>query len=641
MPIQVPLLSLLLAIILLFCPGPAAASLAVSLPAPPALSATGLMLFQLNYKDAVAIAVESRQTCTADAGTDRLEPAYRVVQQDSAVEIFLAARPAIPELAEQDTFISPLASPRVQQVAITATAANELKLRVDYNSRVTNLEIATVKRKARFNPDNTVTLRTYLVLRFTDNGTITLPKTIVLDPGHGGADSGTTSNFLLEKELNLDIARLSRDVFIQSGYDVYMTRTDDSRPSLLDRADAANILDAAALISVHNNAVSADRAAVKLERGTTALYNNSAPRPAQNLAALIAANVAQALRIPQAPLQDRPGLVLLNATWVPAVIAEISMLPHPQDAKMISQRVYRLEAAKAIVQATDVYFNRRPFPRPAPAPAVASGQRRALAPARKTLYYLALAPDPRTGSRENIHRLTPGAAAPIVLSSDEAWNLNISGKYLYYSNWSDEHRLYRLSIDGTDKKRLGDAPARQVTLAGNWLVYTQGGSRHLAPANMIYKTSLDGQVTQQLNYDPSENLCLANDWVYYLNAADNYRIYKVKLDGSGRSKVGDDRAISMAVAGNTVYYSNYDDGQKLYAIGAEGQNRTKLTDDKAGFIATAGNDIYYTSTAANHALYRLNRITKKRKLICDLGIGPQPVRIVNKTLYYHHLFFRL
>ncbi|QDR83168.1 DUF5050 domain-containing protein [Sporomusa termitida] len=638
MPVQISLLPLLLAITLLFCPGPAAAGLAVSAPA--AQSATELKLFQLEHTDAVAIAVETRQACTALAADDRLEPEYRVTRQGSTVAITLAARPAMPELAEQGTFTKAIASSRVHQVTIAAIAANELSIAIAYNRQIANLQIVTVKRKPLPNPDNTVTHRTYLVLRFTDSGT-DLPATIVLDPGHGGPDLGTTSNFLREKDLNLDIARLSRDLFAQHGYDVYMTRTDDSRPSLLDRADAANILEAAALISIHNNSVPADKAVNKLSRGTTALYNSSAPRPAQDLATLIAANLAQNLRIPQSPLQDRPGLVLLNATWIPAVIAEIAMLPHPQDAKLISRRVYRLEAAKAIVQATDDYFNRRPQPRPAPAPAVAAGQRRTLSSTRKPLYYLALAPDPRTGIRENIHRLNPGATAPTVLSSDEAWSLNISGKYLYYSNWSDNHRIYRLSRDGKEKTRITDAPVSQVVLTGNWLVYIQGGNRHSAPANFIYKTSLDGQVTQQLNCDPSENLSLSGDWVYYLNAADGYRIYKVKLDGSGRSKVGNDRAISLTAAGKTIYYSNYDDGQKLYAIGTDGQNRTKLTDDKTGFIAIAGNDIYYTNTSANHALYQLNATTKKQKLICDLGVGPQPVIITNKTLYYHHLFFRL
>jgi N-acetylmuramoyl-L-alanine amidase len=132
---------------------------------------------------------------------------------------------------------------------------------------------------------------------------------------------------------------------------------------LLDRADAANILQADVFLSIHNNSVPTDMpdAARKLYRGTTALYNAAAPKPAKELAKLLADELSSTLRIHKYPLQDRPNLVVLNSTWVPAVIAEVAMMPHPQDAKMLSQRVYRQQAAQAIFQAVEKYFSLMPL----------------------------------------------------------------------------------------------------------------------------------------------------------------------------------------------------------------------------------------------------------------------------------------
>ncbi|HWR42892.1 DUF5050 domain-containing protein [Sporomusa sp.] len=644
MPVCMSFFTLLVAIMLLFSPAQASASMPATLPESDAPVASELKLFQLDYKDVIAIAVETRLPAdsTADPLTYKLEPTYQVNQQSGLVEVTLAAQPTLPELTGQTTFTKTIASPRLKQLTITATAANELKIAAAYNSQTTNVQVTTVKRKQVKHPDNTITFRTYLVLRFINTAPGTPPKTIVLDPGHGGTALGATSNFLFEKELNLDIALLSRDLFTQHGYDVYMTRTNDSNPSLLDRADAANILDADALISVHNNSMPTDMpdAAKKLYRGTTALYNSSAPKPAKELAALIADQVACTLRIPQYPLQDRSGLVVLNSTWVPAVIAEIAMMPHPQDAKMISQRVYRLEAAQAIVKSTDTYFKIKSPPLPAGTPATVTNNSRAVSDANGTLYYLDLAGDTYASAVEKIYRLNPGESTPTILNDDEAWNLNISGKYLYYSNWSDNHRIYRLSLDGTEKTKITDAPANQVTVAGEWLVYIKWTNSRSAQDNNIYKTSLDGSITQKINSDQSENLSIIGDWVYYLNASDGYKMYKVKLDGTGRTKICDDQAVFMAAAGNTLYYSNYDDGERLYAIGTDGQNRVKLTDDKAGFIAVANGTIYYTNTSANHALYSIKAATQNRQMICDLGVGPLPITIVNNTLYYNRLFFR-
>jgi len=52
---------------------------------------------------------------------------------------------------------------------------------------------------------------------------------VVLDPGHGGEDPGVVSNYssLAEKDLNLRIAQLLKDLLEQDGYTVLMTRTED------------------------------------------------------------------------------------------------------------------------------------------------------------------------------------------------------------------------------------------------------------------------------------------------------------------------------------------------------------------------------------------------------------------------------
>lgn len=258
-----------------------------------------------------------------------------------------------------------------------------------------------------------------------------------------------------------------------------------------------------------------------------------------------------------------------------------------------------------------------------------------------TVYYLDLAGDIYAGGREKLYRQSPGQTAPQAVNEDEAWNLTISGKYLYYSNWSDNHYIYRMDLTNGEKQRLGTHPANQLNLAGNSLVYIKWSNSRSVLDNTIYRLDLgSGAAPRQLGSDPAENLCVAGDWVYYLNIADNYRMYKMKLDGSNRSKIADDQVIFMAVAGNTIYYSNYSDGQKLYAMGTDGSQRRKLTDDQAGFINIADGYIYYTNASANHALYRITTEGKNRRLIRDLGAGPQPITLVNGSLYYNRLFFR-
>ncbi|MBP2634898.1 MAG: N-acetylmuramoyl-L-alanine amidase CwlD [Firmicutes bacterium] len=256
-----------------------------------------------------------------------------------------------------------------------------------------------------------------------------------------------------------------------------------------------------------------------------------------------------------------------------------------------------------------------------------------------TLYYLDLTGDIYAGGQENIYRLRPGAASPELICADEAWNLTISGKYLYYSNWSDQHYLYRIKPDGSEKTKLSSQPVSALTAANRLLIYATRGNNGEAVG--IYTLSADNPTTpQKLADDLAENLIVNADWIYYLNAADQYRIYKIKTDGTGRCKLADEQAVFMAVAQDTIYYSNAADNQKLYAMSLDGRQITKLTDNSVGFINIIDNWIYYTDSSAHHALYRMNTTNLSQQQLCDLGIGPQPILLVNNLVYYNRLFFK-
>jgi len=321
-----------------------------------------IKVFSLQRKDVVAIAVEQCLP-TADIPDPlqyMMRPQYSEKISGTRLEVTLSNVAATSSLTELTItggkVIKYFNGVRLNQVTVEEIGNHQLRVIAVYPDTA-QVRITTVKRKRVNNPDNTTTYRTYVVLTFY-KPKVDTNKVIVLDPGHGGSSLGATGNYLYEKDLNLDIALLAQDLFLKSGYDVYMTRIDDSPVELLDGADAANILDAASFISVHNNSVPEDmpESAKKLCRGTTVLYNSAALHPAKDLASIMCDELVRTLRTHKSPLQDRPNLVVLNSTWVPAVIAEVVMLPDPQDAKMISQRIYRQRSAEAIVTATEKYF---------------------------------------------------------------------------------------------------------------------------------------------------------------------------------------------------------------------------------------------------------------------------------------------
>lgn len=78
---------------------------------------------------------------------------------------------------------------------------------------------------------------------------------VVIDPGHGGDNEGTKENGFCEKEMTLTTALALYDRLSQyDGVTVYLTRTDDTKSSLAQRAEFAKSVEADFLFSIHYNA---------------------------------------------------------------------------------------------------------------------------------------------------------------------------------------------------------------------------------------------------------------------------------------------------------------------------------------------------------------------------------------------------
>ncbi len=80
-------------------------------------------------------------------------------------------------------------------------------------------------------------------------------KVIVIDPGHGGKDSGAVGNGHMEKDIVLQVGLQLAEELRSMGYTVHMTRSNDTFIELKDRTKFANDKSADLFLSVHANAI--------------------------------------------------------------------------------------------------------------------------------------------------------------------------------------------------------------------------------------------------------------------------------------------------------------------------------------------------------------------------------------------------
>lgn len=170
---------------------------------------------------------------------------------------------------------------------------------------------------------------------------------ILLDPGHGGPDTGAISpHGWCEKDINLLQAFAIRDALKKAGYQVSMTREDDSFPSLYSRPKLAYDEHVDAFISVHHNATRADSDPREVRHTTTYASNERGLA----LAAAIQGRVASALPdVTNAGAQIRSFAVCRNPA-VPSCLIEVDFINLPEGEEASWNPDRRRKVADAVVR---------------------------------------------------------------------------------------------------------------------------------------------------------------------------------------------------------------------------------------------------------------------------------------------------
>ena len=197
--------------------------------------------------------------------------------------------------------------------------------------------------------------------------------TIILDPGHGGHDTGAASLFGFEKNYALDVGLRARDLLRAAGFRVYMTRSTDRFVPLEERAAMASRLPNALFISIHFN--SSGNGATGVEtftlapRGVPSMADDGPAlsdfepctgnvRDAENIALACATH---ATLVCNSAMFDRgikrARFVVLRESATPGVLIEGGFLSNPSDARRIATPAYRQQMAGSIVQAVQNYRN--------------------------------------------------------------------------------------------------------------------------------------------------------------------------------------------------------------------------------------------------------------------------------------------
>ena len=173
-------------------------------------------------------------------------------------------------------------------------------------------------------------------------------RTVVLDPGHGGDETGTVAHGLTESEVMLDLARRIEGRLSAIGVTVLFTRSGTTGPDELSRATMANESGADIMLSLHCDSTDQPQAS----GASTFFYGQERfgawSAVGERLADLIQREVVSRTGLADCRSHAR-AWVLLQRTQMPAVRIEPGYLSHPEDAARLADPAFRDTLAEAIV----------------------------------------------------------------------------------------------------------------------------------------------------------------------------------------------------------------------------------------------------------------------------------------------------
>lgn len=199
-------------------------------------------------------------------------------------------------------------------------------------------------------------------------------RVIVIDPGHGGSNSGTHSvlDGRFEKEFTLDLALRLKPLLETNGWTVFLTRTSDTYVANSNRVVFARAHHADLYISLHFNSAAPDTKQAGLEtycytptgmpstvtRGyadpwSEKLSSNDFDAQSLQLAVRLQGTLQRAIGMKDRGVRHVRYIEVLRGQECPAVLIENGYLSNPAEAKLIESGPYRQKLAEAIAAALD------------------------------------------------------------------------------------------------------------------------------------------------------------------------------------------------------------------------------------------------------------------------------------------------
>ncbi|MDD4541155.1 MAG: DUF5050 domain-containing protein [Eubacteriales bacterium] len=163
---------------------------------------------------------------------------------------------------------------------------------------------------------------------------------------------------------------------------------------------------------------------------------------------------------------------------------------------------------------------------------------------------------------------------------------------IYFSNFSDEGKLYKMKPDGSELVKVSDTKGGFFNSYGEWLYF-------IDESGGIQKINQDGTGLELVRKEGSEYISLQGEQLYFIDGSGEassatYRyIYRMNLDGSDIEALSDKSANMFCIDGDWIYFIETETA-KLWRIATAGGESELLVDESVSLYCPYEDELFYT-----------------------------------------------
>ncbi|MGE7695920.1 N-acetylmuramoyl-L-alanine amidase [Lysinibacillus sp. NPDC094177] len=197
--------------------------------------------------------------------------------------------------------------------------------------------------------------KSYLKL-LNQNGNPLKDRIIIIDPGHGGSDPGTSFDTIKEKDITLKVGTLVKEKLEVAGAKVLMPRTGDTFPTPQDRVDFTHANYGEIFVSIHVN--SAENIDAKGTETYFAQTSGDMYKEDIDLATFVNNQIVKNVNMNNRNVREAKYIVVAN-TNIPAILVELGFLTNSEDRVKLTDDQYIELYAESIYNGILEYYSKQ------------------------------------------------------------------------------------------------------------------------------------------------------------------------------------------------------------------------------------------------------------------------------------------